>query len=59
MAYLRFASVYRAFDSIDAFEKEIAELRARHIPAGTPPLPGMQMDLPAPRRRRSGRTADT
>jgi transcriptional repressor NrdR len=28
VAYLRFASVYRAFDSLDDFEKEISELRA-------------------------------
>src|SRR5438067_8530599 len=57
VAYLRFASVYRAFDSIEDFEKEITELRARHLPAGTPPLPGMQPDLPAPRRRGAGRAA--
>ena len=30
VAYLRFASVYRAFDSADDFAKEIAELRADH-----------------------------
>jgi transcriptional repressor NrdR len=57
VAYLRFASVYRAFDSIDDFEKEITELRTRHHTAGTPPLPGMPPDLPAPRRRGAGRTA--
>jgi transcriptional repressor NrdR len=28
VAYLRFASVYRAFESLDDFEKEIAALRA-------------------------------
>jgi transcriptional repressor NrdR len=27
VAYLRFASVYRAFSSIEDFEKEIADLR--------------------------------
>ena len=27
VAYLRFASVYKSFDSLDEFEKEIAELR--------------------------------
>jgi transcriptional repressor NrdR len=32
VAYLRFASVYRAFTSVADFEKEIAELKAR--PAG-------------------------
>ncbi len=53
VAYLRFASVYRAFTSLEDFEKEITELRARHIAAGTPPLPGMQ-DPPV-RRRGGGR----
>jgi len=30
VAYLRFASVYRSFSSIEDFEKEIADLRAVH-----------------------------
>lgn len=30
VAYLRFASVYQAFSSIDDFEKAIGELRAEH-----------------------------
>jgi len=51
VAYLRFASVYRAFDSLEDFEKEITELRSRHLPAGTPPLPGLPPELPAVRRR--------
>jgi transcriptional repressor NrdR len=55
VAYLRFASVYRAFDSIEDFEKEITDLRSRHLPAGTQPLPGMQSDVPTPRRRGGGR----
>jgi transcriptional repressor NrdR len=59
VAYLRFASVYRAFDSLEDFEKEITELRARHLPGGTPPLPGMQPVLPPPRRRGGGRTQTT
>ena len=53
VAYLRFASVYRSFTSLEDFEKEIGELRARHVVAGTPTLPGMSP--PAPRRRGGGR----
>ena len=30
VAYLRFASVYRSFSSIEDFEKEIADLRGAH-----------------------------
>lgn len=30
VAYLRFASVYRAFDSLEDFESAIAQLRAGH-----------------------------
>ncbi|WP_369259105.1 transcriptional regulator NrdR [Geodermatophilus amargosae] len=56
VAYLRFASVYRAFSSVEDFEKEITELRARHHRGGTPPLPGMQIEPPAPRRRGPART---
>ena len=56
VAYLRFASVYRAFTSLEDFEKEITDLRARHVPAGTPPLPGLQADPPASRRRGGGRS---
>jgi len=43
VAYLRFASVYRAFESADDFEAEIALLRAERAaelvdaPAGTHP----------------------
>ena len=45
VAYLRFASVYRAFTSVADFEKEIAELKGRQalaakpsgsVPTGTP-----------------------
>jgi transcriptional repressor NrdR len=35
VAYLRFASVYRSFDSLEDFESAIAELRAHD----TPPVP--------------------
>ena len=57
VAYLRFASVYRAFTSLEDFEKEITELRERNVAAGAPLLPGMQPDLPAPRRRGGGRSS--
>ncbi|WOF21827.1 transcriptional regulator NrdR [Microbacterium betulae] len=39
VAYLRFASVYQAFDSLEDFESSIADLRADHareVAAGTP-----------------------
>ncbi len=37
VAYLRFASVYQAFDSLEDFEASIAELRADHhgAPSGS------------------------
>ena len=59
VAYLRFASVYRAFTSLEDFEKEITELRARHLTAGTLPLPGMQPEPSAGRRRGGSRARDT
>jgi transcriptional repressor NrdR len=31
VAYLRFASVYRGFESVDDFEKAISELRSRRL----------------------------
>ena len=34
VAYLRFASVYRSFESLTDFEEEIAALRAAHNGAG-------------------------
>ncbi len=37
VAYLRFASVYRSFESADDFETEIAVLRAERSPTGTEP----------------------
>jgi transcriptional repressor NrdR len=37
IAYLRFASVYRAFESLEDFEAEIALLRAEHEPLGVEP----------------------
>jgi transcriptional repressor NrdR len=38
VAYLRFASVYRSFESLDDFEAEITLLRAEHEPLGREPL---------------------
>jgi transcriptional repressor NrdR len=37
VAYLRFASVYRSFDTLDDFEAEIALLRAEGAPIGVEP----------------------
>jgi transcriptional repressor NrdR len=38
VAYLRFASVYRGFDSLDDYEAEIAELRAHQAAAASYPV---------------------
>ena len=46
VAYLRFASVYRAFESADDFEDEIALLRAERAAADVP-LDGRAPDSPA------------
>ena len=37
VAYMRFASVYRSFSSIEDFEKEIADLRRAAAPADAAP----------------------
>ncbi|MEI7453850.1 MAG: ATP cone domain-containing protein, partial [Actinomycetes bacterium] len=37
VAYLRFASVYRSFDTLEDFEAEIALLRAEGEPLGQEP----------------------
>ena len=39
VAYMRFASVYRSFSSIEDFEKEIADLRRTAPPADAVPAP--------------------
>ncbi len=45
VAYLRFASVYRQFRSVDDFEAEIALLRVEQEPTGIEPLiPGPAVD---------------
>ncbi len=52
VAYMRFASVYRSFSSIEDFEKEIAELR-RTAAAGRRRSTGLtRSPAPAPHRRR-------
>ena len=40
VAYLRFASVYQAFDSLEDFESAITLLRAEHAPTGVEPARG-------------------
>ena len=59
VAYIRFASVYRAFRDIETFKEEIDALLE---PAEAPTEPGNQLSfledeelVPAPRRRRRGR----
>jgi transcriptional repressor NrdR len=52
VAYLRFASVYRSFDSLGDFEREIAALRAAAAanlgdPPGDPPARPAQPNRPA------------
>lgn len=39
VAYLRFASVYQAFESLEDFEAAITILRAEHPPTGIEPAP--------------------
>ncbi|OLE29960.1 MAG: transcriptional regulator NrdR [Actinobacteria bacterium 13_1_20CM_3_71_11] len=39
VAYLRFASVYRSFESLSDFEREIETLRASRDPGGIEPTP--------------------
>jgi transcriptional repressor NrdR len=53
VAYLRFASVYRSFDTLDDFEAEIALLRAEREPTGQEPSHPMKasQSLSAPHER--------
>ena len=39
VAYLRFASVYQAFNSLDDFESAISQLRVEHAPDAVPSEP--------------------
>ena len=47
VAYLRFASVYRGFDSADDFESEIALLRMERDAVGRGGRPGDRLETPA------------
>src|SRR4051812_23703814 len=48
VAYLRFASVYRGFDSLADFEAEIAGLPATHRAAADAPVPPRRGGIPDP-----------
>lgn len=61
VAYLRFASVYRQFESVDDFENEIALLRIEQAPLGIEPMiPDRDADAKvstfSPHKLSSGRT---
>ena len=47
IAYLRFASVYQAFESLEDFESAIALLRAEREPTGHEPDPADRVGPPA------------
>ena len=47
VAYLRFASVYRGFESLADFESEIAALRGEHLAGWRPGYEGMAVPDPA------------
>ena len=47
IAYLRFASVYQAFESLEDFESAIALLRAEREPTGQEPDPADRVGPPA------------
>jgi transcriptional repressor NrdR len=55
VAYLRFASVYSSFSSLEDFEDAIATLRAEHAAAPGPQSAPAGADEPGPRAPRSGR----
>src|SRR5262249_1856790 len=48
VAYLRFASVYRGFESLTDFEEEIASLRAAHLDGWRPDEMGFFADEAGP-----------
>ena len=47
VAYLRFASVYQAFESVDDFEAAITLLRAEGVPTGVEPVATRKAAPPA------------
>ena len=47
VAYLRFASVYQGFDSLEDFESAISLLRAEREPTGREPDPAAGLGVPA------------
>jgi transcriptional repressor NrdR len=56
IAYIRFASVYRAFADVDALEQELEALKAGWARRDVPPdqlalLPEVATGAPAPRKR--------
>jgi transcriptional repressor NrdR len=55
VAYLRFASVYRSFDSLGDFEREIASLRAAASNRGATPAGGQPA---VPSRKAGGEPAE-
>ena len=59
VAYLRFASVYRGFESLSDFEDEIAALRSEHLDAWEPGPADLQgLPQPAPPPRAEPRSAE-
>jgi transcriptional repressor NrdR len=58
VAYLRFASVYRSFDSLGDFEREIASLRLAATAAHAPDADASQRDNGHPSDGKSGGASD-
>lgn len=46
VAYLRYASVYRSFDSVEDFEREIAQLRREQVRLAREPAPSAPDAVP-------------
>jgi transcriptional repressor NrdR len=56
VAYLRFASVYRSFDSLGDFEREIAELRSHREQADDAEQPDQQIEPENGAKTETGRS---